>query len=160
MGSYVLLVRLSAREWRHVKSITRARMHSHKLCMFPHALLHIRTVRVDALECLHAAIVCVKGAIIVGLLFVTFISWIPNHAASYLGGSSDITGGVLCSIILSFLYLLICFSLHGCTGSVISCCHFLYSMLYHCMLAQLACPLGAIMTDPCCFSEQWSLCSS
>ncbi|KAL3161762.1 hypothetical protein ABBQ38_008857 [Trebouxia sp. C0009 RCD-2024] len=35
----------------------------------------------------------VKGAIIVGLLFVTFISWIPNHAASYLGGSSDITGG-------------------------------------------------------------------
>lgn len=36
--------------------------------------------------------VVVQGAIIIGLLFVTFISWIPNHAASYLGDQSDIEG--------------------------------------------------------------------
>lgn len=36
-----------------------------------------------------------------GLLFVTFISWIPNHAASYLGDLSDIAGGALYSIMLS-----------------------------------------------------------
>ena len=33
-----------------------------------------------------------QGAIIIGLLFVTFIAWIPNHAASYLGPQSDIAG--------------------------------------------------------------------
>lgn len=35
----------------------------------------------------------VKGAIMFGILFTTFISWIPDHAASYLGPSSQIPGG-------------------------------------------------------------------
>ncbi|PNW81797.1 hypothetical protein CHLRE_06g260700v5 [Chlamydomonas reinhardtii] len=34
-----------------------------------------------------------RGAIMVAILFVTFISWIPNHDASYLGASSQIPGG-------------------------------------------------------------------
>eukprot|EP00882_Tetradesmus_deserticola_P014537 GHRQ01015460.1.p1 GENE.GHRQ01015460.1~~GHRQ01015460.1.p1 ORF type:complete len:355 (+),score=124.76 GHRQ01015460.1:692-1756(+) len=35
----------------------------------------------------------VKGAIMVGILFTTFISWIPNHAASFLGANSQVPGG-------------------------------------------------------------------
>ncbi|WIA36283.1 hypothetical protein OEZ86_007609 [Tetradesmus obliquus] len=35
----------------------------------------------------------VKGAIMVGILFTTFISWIPNHGASFLGANSQIPGG-------------------------------------------------------------------
>lgn len=35
---------------------------------------------------------CLQGSIIIGLLFVTFVAWIPNHAASYLGSESDIAG--------------------------------------------------------------------
>jgi xanthine/uracil/vitamin C permease (AzgA family) len=34
----------------------------------------------------------VKGAIMMGILFVTFISWIPNHRATYFGEESDIKG--------------------------------------------------------------------
>ncbi|KAG2430674.1 hypothetical protein HYH02_013671 [Chlamydomonas schloesseri] len=34
-----------------------------------------------------------RGAIMVAILFVTFISWIPDHGASYLGASSQIPGG-------------------------------------------------------------------
>lgn len=33
-----------------------------------------------------------KGAIICGILFVTIISWIPGHAASYLGKTSNLPG--------------------------------------------------------------------
>lgn len=36
----------------------------------------------------------VNGAIMAGILFTTFISWIPGHAASFLGPTSDIPGGV------------------------------------------------------------------
>ncbi|BDA42913.1 Adenine/guanine permease AZG1 [Coccomyxa sp. Obi] len=35
-----------------------------------------------------------KGAIIVGIAVTTIISWIPGHAASYLGPSSTILGGI------------------------------------------------------------------
>jgi AGZA family xanthine/uracil permease-like MFS transporter len=35
----------------------------------------------------------IRGAIMIGILFVTFISWIPNHQASYLGGLSQFPGG-------------------------------------------------------------------
>ncbi|GAB4814177.1 hypothetical protein N2152v2_001223 [Parachlorella kessleri] len=35
----------------------------------------------------------VKGALVIGILFVTVISWIPNHSASYLGSASAIEGG-------------------------------------------------------------------
>jgi AGZA family xanthine/uracil permease-like MFS transporter len=35
-----------------------------------------------------------KGAIMVGILFVTFISWIPYHGATYFGEASQIKGGV------------------------------------------------------------------
>lgn len=35
----------------------------------------------------------VNGAIMAGILFTTFISWIPNHRASYLGPGTDIPGG-------------------------------------------------------------------
>lgn len=35
----------------------------------------------------------VKGAVITGMAFVTIISWIPGHSASYLGASSPIPGG-------------------------------------------------------------------
>lgn len=35
----------------------------------------------------------IPGAIMVGILFTTFISWIPNTEASYLGASSQIPGG-------------------------------------------------------------------
>ncbi|KAK9847251.1 hypothetical protein WJX84_005524 [Apatococcus fuscideae] len=35
-----------------------------------------------------------KGAVIVGILFVTFIAWIPGHAASWLGTKSQLLGGV------------------------------------------------------------------
>ncbi|KDD74028.1 hypothetical protein H632_c1638p0, partial [Helicosporidium sp. ATCC 50920] len=35
----------------------------------------------------------VKGALIIGIAFVTVISWIPGHAATYLGTSSSIPGG-------------------------------------------------------------------
>lgn len=34
----------------------------------------------------------VKGSIMVGILFVTFISWIPNHAATYFGEASQLKG--------------------------------------------------------------------
>ncbi|KAG2438485.1 hypothetical protein HXX76_005038 [Chlamydomonas incerta] len=34
-----------------------------------------------------------RGAIMVAILFVTFISWIPDQGASYLGASSQIPGG-------------------------------------------------------------------
>lgn len=36
----------------------------------------------------------VKGAIMVGILFTTFISWIPGHQASYLGAGSQVPGRV------------------------------------------------------------------
>lgn len=35
----------------------------------------------------------VRGAILVGILWVTFISWIPGSAVSYLGAGSSIPGG-------------------------------------------------------------------
>eukprot|EP00878_Enallax_costatus_P028682 GHUV01031005.1.p1 GENE.GHUV01031005.1~~GHUV01031005.1.p1 ORF type:complete len:100 (-),score=15.55 GHUV01031005.1:527-826(-) len=35
----------------------------------------------------------VKGAIMMGILFTTFISWIPGHQASYLGAGSQVPGG-------------------------------------------------------------------
>jgi len=35
-----------------------------------------------------------RGSIIVGILFVTFISWIPGSAVSYLGHTSSLTGGI------------------------------------------------------------------
>lgn len=34
-----------------------------------------------------------RGAIMIAILFVTFISWIPDHEASYLGASSQVPGG-------------------------------------------------------------------
>ena len=34
----------------------------------------------------------VKGAIMAGILFTTFISWIPGHNASYLGEGSQVDG--------------------------------------------------------------------
>jgi AGZA family xanthine/uracil permease-like MFS transporter len=34
----------------------------------------------------------VKGSMVMGIIFVTVISWIPNHAASYLGKGSPIAG--------------------------------------------------------------------
>jgi xanthine/uracil/vitamin C permease (AzgA family) len=34
----------------------------------------------------------VKGSIMIGILFVTFISWIPNHAATYFGEASQVKG--------------------------------------------------------------------
>lgn len=36
----------------------------------------------------------VNGAIMLGILFTTLISWIPNHSASYLTAESQIAGGV------------------------------------------------------------------
>ena len=33
-----------------------------------------------------------KGSIICGILFVTIIAWIPGHAASYLGKTSNLPG--------------------------------------------------------------------
>ena len=35
----------------------------------------------------------VKGALIIGVAFVTIVSWIPGHGASYLGAGSPIPGG-------------------------------------------------------------------
>lgn len=35
----------------------------------------------------------VKGALFIGIAFITVISWIPGHAASYLGAGSSIPGG-------------------------------------------------------------------
>jgi hypothetical protein len=35
----------------------------------------------------------VKGAIMLGIVFVTTISWIPGHGGSYLGPTSEIPGG-------------------------------------------------------------------
>lgn len=35
----------------------------------------------------------VKGALFIGVAFITVISWIPGHAASYLGADSSIPGG-------------------------------------------------------------------
>lgn len=34
----------------------------------------------------------VKGSLVIGILFVTVISWIPGHGASYLGPDSSIAG--------------------------------------------------------------------
>jgi len=36
----------------------------------------------------------VNGAIMLGILFCTLISWIPGHGASYLGKGADIPGGL------------------------------------------------------------------
>lgn len=33
-----------------------------------------------------------QGTLAVGILFVTIISWIPGHAASYIGEGADISG--------------------------------------------------------------------
>eukprot|EP00775_Hariotina_reticulata_P005975 gene5975-6214_t len=35
----------------------------------------------------------VKGAIMFGIVFTTFVSWIPGHQASYLGAESPVPGG-------------------------------------------------------------------
>eukprot|EP01025_Chloroclados_australasicus_P067210 TRINITY_DN9294_c0_g2_i1.p1 TRINITY_DN9294_c0_g2~~TRINITY_DN9294_c0_g2_i1.p1 ORF type:complete len:561 (-),score=55.61 TRINITY_DN9294_c0_g2_i1:267-1949(-) len=35
----------------------------------------------------------VKGAVMIGIIFVTVIAWIPDHAASYLGDNASIPGG-------------------------------------------------------------------
>lgn len=34
----------------------------------------------------------VKGSILIGILFVTFISWIPHHKATYFGEESQVPG--------------------------------------------------------------------
>jgi AGZA family xanthine/uracil permease-like MFS transporter len=34
----------------------------------------------------------VKGALMLGIVFTTAISWIPGHAASYLGAGSQVPG--------------------------------------------------------------------
>ncbi|KAL6762610.1 xanthine/uracil/vitamin C permease-like protein [Haematococcus lacustris] len=34
-----------------------------------------------------------RGAIMIGILFVTVVSWVPNHSATYLGASSQLPGG-------------------------------------------------------------------
>lgn len=34
----------------------------------------------------------VKGSLVIGIVFVTVISWIPGHSASYLGAQSAIQG--------------------------------------------------------------------
>eukprot|EP00879_Flechtneria_rotunda_P028146 GHRR01030225.1.p1 GENE.GHRR01030225.1~~GHRR01030225.1.p1 ORF type:complete len:225 (+),score=33.25 GHRR01030225.1:721-1395(+) len=44
----------------------------------------------------------IKGSIMVGILFATFISWIPGHGASYLGADSQIRGEV-CEYLLPLL---------------------------------------------------------
>lgn len=36
-----------------------------------------------------------RGAVVAGILFVTFISWIPGHSATYLGADSQIPGGAV-----------------------------------------------------------------
>ena len=41
---------------------------------------------------------CLQGAIMVGILFVTIISWIPGHAASYLGSRGDYSGRQLSAL--------------------------------------------------------------
>ncbi len=35
----------------------------------------------------------VKGSLVIGILFVTIISWIPGHSASFLGAGSAVGGG-------------------------------------------------------------------
>ena len=35
----------------------------------------------------------VNGAIMAGIMFTTFISWVPGHGASYLGAGADMAGG-------------------------------------------------------------------
>ena len=35
----------------------------------------------------------VRASILIGILFVTFISWIPNHEATYFRDKSSIPGG-------------------------------------------------------------------
>jgi AGZA family xanthine/uracil permease-like MFS transporter len=37
----------------------------------------------------------VKGSIMIGILFVTFVSWIPYHKATYFGEASQIKGRAL-----------------------------------------------------------------
>ena len=39
-------------------------------------------------------------SIITGILFVTFVSWIPGHAASYLGSSAESYPGKLAAAIM------------------------------------------------------------
>jgi xanthine/uracil/vitamin C permease (AzgA family) len=34
----------------------------------------------------------VKGSIMIGILFVTFVSWIPDHAATFFGEASQVKG--------------------------------------------------------------------
>ena len=34
----------------------------------------------------------VKGPIALGIMFVTVVSWIPGHAASYIGADSPLSG--------------------------------------------------------------------
>lgn len=36
--------------------------------------------------------ILLQGSVIVGILFVTFIAWIPGHAASWLGAKSQLIG--------------------------------------------------------------------
>lgn len=40
----------------------------------------------------HALTFMLQGTLAVGILFVTIISWIPGHAASYIGEGADIPG--------------------------------------------------------------------
>lgn len=52
-----------------------------------------------------------QGSVIVGILFVTFISWIPGHAASWLGTKSQLLGRpaslLLSSMVVQVLPLLL-----------------------------------------------------
>lgn len=95
-----------------------------------------------------------KGAIIIGLLFVTFIAWIPNHAASYLGDQSDITGGFcLCSSVMPCAF---CIPRH-CMEAGLEQGHFFLSVFclvapcnafasLHCMVASSGTGAGGSVT--------------
>lgn len=43
--------------------------------------------------CLPARLQGIRASILIGILFVTFISWIPNHEATYFRDRSSIPGG-------------------------------------------------------------------
>jgi hypothetical protein len=45
---------------------------------------------------------CVSVICRYGIMFVTFISWLPNHGATYFGESSQIKGGCWLPLVSTF----------------------------------------------------------
>ena len=86
--------------------------------------------------------VLLQGSVIVGILFVTFISWIPGHAASWLGTKSQLLGGLFFPCMNAQACVLI-------TASSISACAAVCSDQLDCCCCLASNDSGLVMSRLC-----------